>query len=64
LKHSFIQFARIFLTGQNLLLFKRYSGIDPEVNSEVSGTGTAPLGVDYLSYPRAKTISIGANFTF
>lgn len=63
-KHSFISFARIFLTGQNLLLFKRYSGIDPEVNSEVSGRGTAPLGVDYLSYPRAKTISIGANFTF
>jgi iron complex outermembrane receptor protein len=64
LKNTFISSARVFLTGQNLLLFANYSGVDPEVNSEVSGTGVAPLGVDYLSYPRAKTVSIGANFTF
>lgn len=63
-KHSFISAAKIYLTGQNLLLFKRYSGIDPEVNAEVSRTGTAPLGIDYLSYPRAKTVSMGVNFTF
>jgi iron complex outermembrane receptor protein len=64
LKHTFISAARLYITGQNLLLITRYSGIDPEVNAEVSGTGTAPLGIDYLSYPRARTISIGANFTF
>ena len=64
LKKTFISSARVFLTGQNLLLIAKYSGVDPEVNSEVSGTGTAPLGVDYLSYPRARTISIGANVTF
>jgi iron complex outermembrane receptor protein len=64
LKKTFISSARVFLTGQNLLLIAKYSGVDPEVNAEVSGTGTAPLGVDYLSYPRARTISIGANVTF
>lgn len=64
LKKTFISSARVFLTGQNLLLIAKYSGVDPEVNSEVSGTGTAPLGVDYLSYPRARTISAGVNVTF
>lgn len=64
LKKTFISSARVFLTGQNLLLFAKYSGVDPEVNAEVSGTGTAPLGVDYLSYPRARTISAGVNVTF
>ena len=63
-KKTFISSARVFLTGQNLLLFADYSGVDPEVNSEVSGTGTAPLGVDYLSYPRARTISLGVNVSF
>lgn len=56
--------ARLFITGQNLLLFTNYSGLDPEVNSDVSGTGIAPLGVDYLAYPKAKTVSIGLNVSF
>jgi TonB-linked SusC/RagA family outer membrane protein len=64
LRHTFISAARVYITGQNLLLFTHYSGIDPEVNAEVSGTGTAPLGIDYLSYPRSQAISIGANFNF
>jgi iron complex outermembrane receptor protein len=59
-----ISSARIFITGQNLLLFTKYKGLDPEVNSDVSGTGIAPLGVDYLAYPRAKTISLGLNVSF
>ena len=63
-KNSFISSARLFLTGQNLLLFTSYSGVDPEVNSEVSGTGTAPLGIDYLAYPRARSLSVGVNLTF
>ena len=61
---SAISNARIFVTGQNLLLFTKYKGLDPEVNSDVSGTGIAPLGVDYLAYPRAKTISLGLNVSF
>ena len=56
--------ARLYLTGQNLLLLTGYSGLDPEVNSDVSGTGVAPLGIDYLSYPRSKTLILGATITF
>ena len=56
--------ARLFITGQNLLLFTKYSGLDPEVNSDVSGTGIAPVGVDYLAYPKAKTVSMGLSLSF
>ena len=62
--NTFLSNARVFLTGQNLLLITNYSGLDPEVNAEISGTGIAPLGVDYLSYPRAKTVSLGVNLSF
>lgn len=64
LKRTFISSAKLYVTGTNLLLITSYSGIDPEVNAEVSGVGTAPLGIDYLSYPRARSFSIGANFSF
>ena len=64
-KNTFLSNARLYLSGQNLLLFTGYSGLDPEVNSDVSGgSGVLPLGVDYLAYPKAKTISIGASITF
>jgi iron complex outermembrane receptor protein len=65
IRNTFMTNARIYLTGQNLLLITGYSGLDPEVNSDVSGgSGVLPLGIDYLAYPKAKTISIGANITF
>ncbi len=62
--NSFLSNARVYISGQNLFVITGYSGSDPEVNSEVSGTGVAPIGIDYLSYPKARTISIGANISF
>ena len=56
--------ARVFVSAQNLFTITGYSGADPEVNSEISRTGVAPLGVDYLSYPRARTFSMGINLSF
>jgi TonB-linked SusC/RagA family outer membrane protein len=63
-KFPAISNARLFITGQNLLLFTKYSGLDPEVNSDVSGTGIAPVGIDYLAYPKAKTVSVGLSLSF
>lgn len=60
----YLNSARFFVTGQNLFIITKYSGIDPEVNSEVSGSGAAPLGIDYLSYPRARTLTFGASLSF
>jgi iron complex outermembrane receptor protein len=63
-KRTFISALNVFLSGQNLLLITKYSGLDPEVNAEVSRTGTAPLGIDYLGYPSARTVSVGFNASF
>jgi len=63
-KISFLSSARFFMTAQNLFVITNYSGIDPEVNSEVSGNGSTPLGIDYLSYPRARTFTFGASVSF
>ncbi len=61
---NFLNSARVFMNAQNLFVITKYSGIDPEVNSDISGTGSTPLGIDYLSYPRSRTFSIGASLSF
>lgn len=63
LKSKSIASLRIFAGGQNLFLITRYTGLDPEVNAEISRSGTAPLGIDYLGYPRARTYTLGVNLT-
>lgn len=60
----YISNARVFVSAQNLFVITGYSGADPEVNSEISRIGVAPLGVDYLSYPKARTFSMGINLSF
>ena len=47
--------------GQNLALWTRYSGYDPEV---FIGAGLAARGMDYLTYPRARTFTLGARVQF
>jgi iron complex outermembrane receptor protein len=63
-KNTFLSNARAYVSAQNLFVLTGYSGLDPEVNSEVSSTGIAPLGIDYLSYPKARTFTLGINVSF
>jgi iron complex outermembrane receptor protein len=53
--------ARIYVSGDNLLLFTPYDGLDPEVHAE---SGLASRGIDYLSYPRPRTLTAGARIAF
>jgi iron complex outermembrane receptor protein len=53
--------TRVYLSGDNLLLFTPYSGYDPEVFVDA---GVATRGIDYLTYPRARTITTGAHVQF
>ncbi len=53
--------TRIYLSGDNLLLFTPYSGYDPEVFVDA---GVASRGIDYLTYPRARTFTTGAHIQF
>ncbi|MCU0323658.1 MAG: TonB-dependent receptor [Spirosomaceae bacterium] len=55
---------KLFVTGQNLLTFTKYSGQDPEVSTNKSLNGIPSFGIDYTAYPRAKTWTIGANVSF
>ena len=64
IRKTFLSNARAYVSAQNLFVITGYKGLDPEVNSEISSTGTAPLGIDYLSYPKARTFSLGINVSF
>lgn len=55
--------VRLFLTGQNLLTFTKYSGWDPEVNADDVVTNIA-LGYDFYTTPQAKTFMGGLNISF
>lgn len=53
--------SRVYLSGDNLLLITGYSGYDPEVYTD-AGLGTR--GIDYLHYPRPRTITGGLRVSF
>jgi len=55
--------ARIYICGQNLLTFTKYSGLDPEAsitpnNNDVIG------GFDNFAYPSVRTFSMGISLGF
>jgi TonB-dependent starch-binding outer membrane protein SusC len=56
---SYFKNFSISVTGQNLLLFTKYKGFDPEVNTDKSVNGVPSFGIDYGSYPSARTIMMG-----
>jgi iron complex outermembrane receptor protein len=58
-----IKGANIFLTGQNLHVFTSYKGFDPEVNVDKNVNGVPSLGIEYIPYPSARTITLGVNFS-
>ena len=49
--------ARVFLSGQNLILLTKYKGWDPEVS--YYGQYIQQRGYDYGAYPRGMTLSMG-----
>lgn len=56
-----IQNARVYVGVQNAFTFSKYLGYNPEVSGYESAlTG----GVDYGSYPLARTYTLGLNFSF
>jgi hypothetical protein len=57
---------RIYFSAQNILTITDYEGYDPEVNyrSESDTDSNRNLGLDYGSYPNAKSYTIGLNIGF
>lgn len=52
------------LTGQNLFVITKYTGFDPEVNTDKNVNGVNSFGIEYIPYPTARSImmSIGVSF--
>lgn len=56
--------VRVAVTGQNLWLITKYNGYDPEVNTDRTVNGISSYGIDYLSYPKARSFIFSLNLTF
>ncbi|HEY5745478.1 MAG TPA: TonB-dependent receptor [Chryseolinea sp.] len=56
--------ARLSLTGQNLFVITNYTGFDPEINTGTAIGGVQTFGIDYFTYPKARTFLISLNVTF
>ncbi|ALW85473.1 SusC/RagA family TonB-linked outer membrane protein [Hymenobacter sedentarius] len=67
-KKGYLQSARVYVQGQNLLTFTKYPGSDPEVNTDYLGTtttaGNINQGIDFYSTPQPRTLTLGVNIGF
>jgi TonB-linked SusC/RagA family outer membrane protein len=58
---------RLYVSGQNLFTFTKYSGVDPEIGygrSYTDGSSALNRGVDLGNYPTMRTYLVGANIAF
>ena len=61
-KNPYIKGLRVYASGQNLLTWTGYKGMNPEVSSR--GASGLYQGVDITAYPVARTFSLGVNVKF
>ena len=61
--NRYLSRLRIYLTAQQLAVFKKYPGMKPEI-AQNETKGWRGLGVDRTTYPVPRKFSIGCNITF
>jgi hypothetical protein len=55
----------VYATAQNLFTITKYKGFDPEVNAfSTNANNGVTLGIDYGTYPVARTFIVGLNLQF
>ena len=55
----------VYATAQNLFTITKYKGFDPEVNAYAADAANGvTLGIDYGTYPVARTYVLGLNLSF
>lgn len=64
MKGKTIRSLTITASGQNLALFTKYTGLDPEVNIDHQISGVPSRGFDYTGYPKPRTVTLGINVGF
>ncbi|MBE9583376.1 TonB-dependent receptor [Mucilaginibacter sp. JRF] len=57
---------KVFVSAQNVFTVTKYTGIDPEIytNSNSQGDGVRAVGIDWGTYPSARTFTVGINANF
>ncbi|MBB6131130.1 TonB-dependent receptor [Mucilaginibacter lappiensis] len=65
-QNKYIRSIRFYASGQQLFVFTKYPGINPEVGGTSTGdqASVLNLGNDYATYPVPRTFTFGANFNF
>ena len=53
----------VYVAGQNLLVFTKFTGFDPEVNTDKQVNGVPSVGIEYTPYPSARSFQLGVNFS-
>ena len=56
--------VRVYVSGQNLLTFTKYTGYDPEIAARTDINSTLGQGIDFGQFPAARTIIGGLQLTF
>jgi len=66
LKKIKINSAQVYVQGQNLVTFTKYTGLDPDINLRRSGNDNQDthMGVDEGAYPVSKSYLVGLRFGF
>jgi iron complex outermembrane receptor protein len=61
---DWLKSINVYVSAQNLWTISGYSGYDPLVNTTKTVGGNQSLGIDYTTYPAAKTFMAGATVKF
>ncbi|WP_336704622.1 SusC/RagA family TonB-linked outer membrane protein [Chryseobacterium indologenes] len=61
---KFLRSINLYVSAQNLMTLTSYSGYDPLVDTNKQVSGNQSLGIDYTTYPSAKTFILGATVKF
>jgi len=64
--NNYIKSVRLYASGQQLFVFTKYPGSNPEASGDAYGSMASPLnlGSDYSNYPVPRTFTFGANVNF
>ncbi|HMN90266.1 MAG TPA: hypothetical protein PKE68_09610 [Saprospiraceae bacterium] len=57
-----MQKFRVYLTGQNVLTFTKYSGLDPELTGTAANTLTQ--GIEFFTFPNPRILTGGVSVNF
>ena len=65
-KRVHIDKLRVYVQALNLFTITKYSGADPEmtVSDNAKGSGDLANGIDWGTYPAARSYNVGVNLTF